>query len=304
MESTTVACDLPEYAGTGYGSTLVGIPAANTALFTYFRGKAAARLVRVRCDTADVEIIKGVSGMLVDGALMQRHAYLLSENALHEYDVERSKIVRRLKMPAAMHRVYHVAPGVLAVGRYWSSVTLFVDIKSWSVVSRIALPTDHFLHRGAVVLACSFQGGTARELDPSYRSTSTKLVIIPLARDMAVSANRMFAIKGPPTPGAVAEPLRATVLMRMHAETFAVEAEREIIGIERILGVDPNGLVILRTATGVGLADPVTLALVAEHHVAERITAMARVGERAVAFTGNPQFVAGIRVCRWAELAA
>ena len=303
MQSIVVPCDLPNYGGTGYGSALVGLATENGVLFSYFQGKAAARMVRVTWGAAALEISKGLSGMLVDGIVTGHHAYLLSQNAVHEYDIESRQLVRALRIPKEMHRLYHVTPGILAVSRYWSSSTLFIDINAWSVISRIALPVDHFHQRNGVLLACSFQSGVARELDGSLRPVGAK-VMIPLARDVAASGDRIFAIKGPPTPGSVPEPQRATVLVRLNTRSFAIEAERKILGIENIAGVDPEGRVILGTATGVALADPESLALVAAHHVTERITALARVGERAVAFASEPQFIGGVRVCTWTKSAA
>ena len=303
MHAITVPINLPRYAGTGYGSELVGLPTHDSALFTYFEGKAATRLAHVHLRTGDVFVVKGVSGMLMDGVASERYAYLLSEYALHEYDIEAREVVRRLKVPKEMHHIDSPLPGTLAVSRSWSNVTIFIDISSWAVVSRVAFPIDFFILDGGTLLACSFQNGFARALDASLKPYGEKRPV-PLARHLTRCGDRIFAIKGPPAPGEVSEPLRATRLVRIHPETLAIEEEREIRGIQAIFGADPEGRIILGSATGVVLADAATLAPIAEARAPERITAAARVGERSVALAGDPQFLHGLHVYTWSASTA
>jgi hypothetical protein len=241
--------------------------------------------------------------MLMDGvAGFSDCVYLLTEFALHEYDLVRHEVRRTMRVAKEMTRVHVLGPRHLAVSRDWSNVTIIVDLDTWSVTERFGFPTDHVLSASSGMLVCSFQSGFARRIDSFFHLDRKKLPL-PLARYVISGNGYLFGVKGAPTPGDVREPERATKLIRLNEETLEIEAEREIRGIQDVFGVDPEGRVILGSASGVVLADSETLDVLAQLVVDDQITAATRVAPRAVAFAGHPQFITGIEVCTWGTAA-
>lgn len=303
MNRSSIPVSLPRYAGTGYGSAMVGVPASDVVLFTFFEGKAASRLAELDCRTGKLRIVRGVSGMLMDGVVGPLNCvYLLTEFALHEYDLVRHEVSRTLRVSKEMTRVQLLPPGHLAISRDWSNVTIIIDLEAWSVTERFGFPTDLLLLSSGSMLACSFQNGFAKRVDSSFRPDRQKIPL-PFARYLISANGYLFGVKGAPTPGDVREPDRATKLIRLNVETLQIEAEREIRGIQEVFGLDAEGCVIVGSASGLILADANTLEVSARQNVNNRITAAARVGHCAVAFASHPQFVTGIEVCRWGSAA-
>lgn len=234
---------LPKRAQSGYGSDLAG--ERDKLAFYVSYSDYGWFLVRFDLATGTPRMLKGLGGelrgSLLDPARGTRH--LATTHELCEFDPERFKIVRRMKLRGFPNRLVHTPdPDVVLVSWGDQAFGKLVSLKDYAPLGDVRMKgVDAATTHNDTLTLVSFALGVARPIDAAGK-LAKKTIDVPVMKHPVFTSD---AICGIDDQG----------LVVVDRETLALRGRVAIDGAAYVLGLDARGRLVVHVHEGIALVD-------------------------------------------------